>query len=182
MHCSQIDFRRPDHVKLLSAVLKSSALNFWTENVDGRAEFTELDGVFRKLEAQSDIPALQKQTEALVNAMNVGVTMKKHSRSRIAAPGLLYHKVARLNEHLPNVKQRNAFRIPTFMKTVKRYEWFREFEEEILQDKRSYYTLYTKLSPSIDIWVNESTQQNRDPEQADDRQITSVKSSYLTYF
>lgn len=105
------------------------------ENIDGCAEFSELGGVFRAVEAQLDTSAHQKQIEALANVMTVEDTMKKHSCSHVGAPGLLYHEVAHLNEQFPKVKRGNEFKTKTLMKIVECYEWSRKAEGEVMQGK-----------------------------------------------
>ena len=81
--------------------------------------------------------------------MTIEATREKHKCSRIAALGVLYHEVARLNEQLPRVKRGPVFRTQTLMKIVEKYEWSRTSEEEVMQDKIDYNELYTKLSGSL---------------------------------
>lgn len=181
-YCTQKDFPRPDRVKLVSAILKGPALNFWMEHINGRTEYSELGGVFKALEGQFDTPAHQKQIEALACSMTIEDTMKKHNCSRVAALGILYHEVARLNEQFPKVKRGNAFKTQTLMKIVERYEWSRTAEEEVMQDSLTYDNLYTKLSASIVIWENELTRQGRNPEEADDRRVISPSPPALIHF
>lgn len=155
-------------------MLKGPTLNFWMENINGRADFSKLGAVFKALEAEFDTPAHQKQIEALASAMIIEDIIKKQSCSRISALGFLYHEVAHLNEQFPNVKRGNAFKTQTLMKIAERYEWSRSAEEEVVQDKLSYDTLYTKLSATIVIWENELSRQGRHPEQADDKRNSSM--------
>jgi len=99
--CDQTSFPRQDKVKLVSCILKGPALNYWTTNIEQNPEYTELGSVFSKLKGQFDTPAHQRQIEAMANNLTMELAKQKHSVSRFAALGILYHAVARLNQQFP---------------------------------------------------------------------------------
>lgn len=74
-----------------------------------------------------------------------------------------------MNEQFPKVKRGAAFKTQKFMKIVDKYEWSRTAEEEIMQEKLSYDSLYTKLSASIVMWENEIVRSGMNVDTADDR-------------
>ena len=175
-YCNQMGFPRADRVRLVSCILKGPALWYWTSRIDGKLAFSELGAVFRELESQFDTPAHQRQIESLTLSMTIESTREKHKCSRIAALGVLYHEVARLNEQFPRVKRGPVFRTQTLMKIVDKYEWSRTSEEEVMQDKIDYDELYTKLSGSLVIWESEVKRSGRDPDAVDDRRSASKSS------
>lgn len=126
---------RADRIRLVSFILKGPALNFWNSHIDGKPEYTELGAVFRELESQFDTPAHQRQIESLDSSMTMEAMREKHKCSGIAALGLLYHEVSRLNAQFPKLKRGPVFRTQTLMKIVEKYEWSRTSEEEVMQDK-----------------------------------------------
>lgn len=180
-YCNQKDFPRADRVRLISAILKGPALNFWMEHINGNADYSELGSVFKALESQFDTPAHQKQIEALANAMTMEEIMKRKSCSRVAALGVLYHEVSRLNEQFPKVKRGAAFKTQTLMKIVERYEWSRTAEEEVMQDKLDYDSLYTKLSASIVIWENEIVRNGKSPNNESDLRSAMKVPNFIAF-
>lgn len=56
-HCNQKGFPRPNRVRQASAVVKSSFLNYWMEDVRDRGAYLVVDVVFNALETQIDAPA-----------------------------------------------------------------------------------------------------------------------------
>lgn len=122
IYCYQKDFRRPDRVKRVSTILKRPVLNFCTDNIDGRAVFSELGGFFRALKSQSFSSAHLEQIKALANPATVEVTVRKHCCSHFGALVLLYHEVARLNDQFGKVKRWNAIKTHSLTKIVEHYE------------------------------------------------------------
>lgn len=108
-------------------------------------------------------------------------TMNKHSCSRIAALGVLYHEVSRLNDQFPKMKQGEAFKTQTLMKIVEKYEWYRSADEDLKQEEIQYDSLYKKLSAAIVIWDNEKKRQGFNPEAADDHGVSGPLTNFIGY-
>lgn len=100
--------------------------------------------------------------------------------SRIAAFGTLYQEVTRLNQQFPKVERGNEFNVQTLMKIVEKYEWSRFVEEEVMQEKLNYESLYTKLSASLVVWENDVARQGLDPDKADYRRSRTNNGSFFT--
>lgn len=107
---------------------------------------------------------------------------QKQTCSRIAALGVLYHEVARLNEQFPTGKRGDAFRTQTLMRIVEKYEWSRTAEEKVMQVAIKCDELYTHLSASLVIWENEVTRSGGDADTADDRRNSKrARTSFIGF-
>ena len=180
-YCDQKRFPRADKVKLVSCILKGQALNFWTLNIEQNPEHSELGPVFAKLESQFDTPAHQKQIEAMAGNLTMELTRQKHIINRVAALGILYHEVARLNQQLPKEKRGEPFKVQTLMRIVEKYEWSRHSEEEVMRDAISYDELYTKFSVSLVVWEREISRAGQNPDTADDTRERKISTSFIGY-
>ena len=180
-YCDQKDFPRSDRVKLISCILKGPALNYWTLNLEQNPEYTELGAVFSKLESQFDTPAHQRQVEAMAQNLSMDLTRKKHTCSRVAALGILYHEVARLNQQFPKEKRGPTFQTQTLMRIVENCEWSRTSEEEVMRNQLSYDELYTKLSASLVVWEKEVARTGNDPNTADDSRQPKFRTAFIGY-
>ena len=167
-YCDQKGFPRADKVKLVSCILKGPALNFWTLNIEQNPEHTELGSVFAKLESQFDTPAHQRQIEAIAGNLTMELTRQKHTVNRVAALGIFYHKVARLNQQFPKEKRGEPFKVQTLMRIVEKYERSRHSEEKVVRDAISYDEPYAKLSASLVVWEREVSRSGQNPDTADD--------------
>ena len=125
--------------------------------------------VFKALEEQFDTPAHQRQIESIANSLTIDNIRKQYNCSRIAALGILYHEVVRLNAQFPKEKRGEAFKVQTLMKIVENHEWSRSAEEEVMQNSINYERLYTKLSAALVVWENEVRKSGQNPEQKEDR-------------
>lgn len=114
--------------------------------------------------------------------MTVKEFMRIHNCNRLTALGLLYHEVFRLHEQFPKVKRCAAFKTQTLTKIVQRYEWSSTDEVEIMQDKLSYDSLYTKLSASIVMSENEIVRSGMNVELANDRRFKPVATTSFIVF
>lgn len=180
-YCDQKSFPRPDRVKLVSCVLKGPALSLWSSSIEHDPDCQELGAVFAKLESHFDTPAHQRQIEAMAGSLSLETIRAKNQCSRIAALGILYHEVSRLNDQFPVEKRGNIFKAQTLMKIAERYEWSRSTEEEMMRNAISYDELYTRLSASLVVWENNVSRSGQDPSSADDTRRSVLASSFIGF-
>lgn len=84
-YCNQKKYSQHVRVCLVLSDLKDSALNYWTEDIDGQNEFSALRALFKALESQNNTPVHQKQIEVLARSR----TMKDLIKNKIVTPLLL---------------------------------------------------------------------------------------------
>lgn len=136
-YCTQRGYPRPDHFRLVSAILRGPALNYRMENINSRAELSELIAAYKELKKQFDTCTHQEQIEVVTLSMIMEEMMRKNNCGCVGSFGSLHHEVNHLIEQFPKVKRKDAFRTQTFMKIVEKYEYSHSAGDDVRKDRIS---------------------------------------------